>query len=233
MRVNSAVRPPAPVQGTAFANTEARVEVDVITYEQNEEKWVKPVVFKDGSEQPQGISVVTGNACNLPANNRPKGAPWNGSASSTMGVWSISSNNLGTDLQYVSAPIKDAPEHGVISPRQAMPLSQYQTALRGIQWVAVPAPTQSCESGDVVASNRLELDVMALMEASPPDSSALDSVVLAANRSGIPKTAILHTLTVIGQRFDESGQEERANHIWNLYDRIIGFCGPHARLDLQ
>lgn len=230
MRIDQSTQ--RPVNGTAFANTQARVPQDVVTYEQNEQQWVQPL----HNEKPQGLSVVTGDGCDLPANNRPKSpSTWNGSASSTMGIWTVDSAALGARLQYVSAPLPDAPNHGVIAPIEAMSLAQYQTALQTVAWVAVPAPqaADACPGADLVPHDQLEADLVAVLGAAPVDAAALDSAVLAANQGGASKAEILATLTRIGSRLDDAGDEETSNHVWDLYDRITGFCGPHACLNLQ
>lgn len=230
MRLIPNSNPPQPVQGTAFANTEARVPQDVATYQQNEEPWVRPL---EGGN-PQGLSVAVGDGCNLPPNNRPKTpSTWNGSASSTMEVWTVDSTALGAQLQYLLA--EPPPNHGVIAPVAAMPLAQYQTALSAVAWVRVPPPAaaNACPGADVVPHDQLESDVLAILGASPVDTAALESAILAANQSGVSRAEILATLTTVGSRLDDAGDEETSNHVWDMYDRITGFCGPHACLNLR
>ena len=76
-------------------------------------------------------------------------------------------------------------------------------------------------------------DVIAVLGASPVDTAALESAILAANQSGVSRSEILATLTTIGSRLDDAGDEATSNHVWDMYDRIIGFCGPHACLNLR
>ena len=222
--------PPQPVQGTAFANTEVRPQ-DVVTYKQNEQDWLNP---QQPNGTPQGLSVSIGEGCNLPANNRPKSpSTWNGAASSTMEVWTVDSAALGAELQYLLAV--PPPNHGVIAPIEAMPLAQYQTALTTVAWVRVPPPdpADACPGAGVVPHDQLESDVLAVLGAPPVDTAALESAILAANQSGVSRSEILATLTTIGSRLDDAGDEETSNHVWDLYDRIVGFCGPHACLNLR
>jgi hypothetical protein len=230
-----------PRKGNRNGNELGVREADVVTYEKDGEPWVAPE--HDGS--PQGMSVSPDSGCRLPAHRRPAGPPWNGTHRSRKGaefrVWRIDPDVFGDRLTYQPDPAHPR-DHGFVSPAEAMPLERYRDLVQGTDglWTPAPPPAPECAatSGEVPVSTSEDrvarIDAVAT-NAGTADDSAVDALVAelrTANAAGLGRDAVIAELTAGADRAVEAGNEDGAEALRTLLDRVHGFCGPHARIDL-
>lgn len=216
------------------------VNADVRTELENGVPWVRPTY----QGQPQGLSVNANDPCGLPAHRRPPGPPWNGTGSANLRIWSLNTTVLvPVQLGYVGAPVDGQPDHGLVNPGDFMPLAQYQGYIQGTQnsWALVAAPASPCpaagdiepeeESAPMSRAKDLAEGIDATAAGDDPD--ALVERVKSANEAGTSAIAIVAALEAGVARAESAGQEEGAEALRGLLDRITGFCSPHARIELR
>ncbi|WP_438816909.1 hypothetical protein [Umezawaea beigongshangensis] len=204
-------------------------DADVTTYDEQGAPWVSPT----NAGKPQGMSVSPDSGCNLPRWRRPAGQPWNGTNKKVL-VWQLDSDDLvPAQLSYVADPGNTG--HGFISPGVAMSLSDYRDLVHATAalWTTVDAPPQPCPStGGTVSAN----DERAARIDAVAAGAAVDRLVeelLAANAAGLSGDAVVAELEAGVDRAEDAGQEDGAEVLRTLLDRVTGFCGPHARIDLE
>ena len=228
-----------PQTGNDSGNKLGVRDVDVVTYEANEEPWVRPL--NDGA--PQGVSVSFGSPCNLPTHRRPPGPPWNGNGSVNLHIWSIDTVIFTQDqLQYIEDPNPLMPNHGFIAPGEAMPLATYRGYVIGTanDWAAVPDPDPACpplvvgkDQMTIKAATELALEVERHASNRAKNTAALEQLMRKANAAGLDKKQILHLLTSAATRAEKIGHDASAERLRTLCDRIVGFCGKHAIIPLK
>ncbi|MFD5830581.1 hypothetical protein [Lentzea sp. NPDC060358] len=200
---------------------------DVVTYVENDVLWVAPT----NSGSPQGTSVSPGSGCNLPVHRRPKGPPWNGSSTkAALRVWQLDTDVLTPkQLQYVADPHNL--NHGFISPGVQMPLQTYRDYVHATanQWQLAPVPAVACATAEGASVNAEERAELVDATASGGDVERLVAELKSANSAGTGRAALVAELTA---GVDRAGDEDAAEVLLTLLDRVAGFCGPHARIDL-
>ncbi|KGM13462.1 hypothetical protein N869_13775 [Cellulomonas bogoriensis 69B4 = DSM 16987] len=218
VRVNS---PPAPS--------------DVETYMQNEVPWVNPLT---GDGSPQGVSVATGSGCNLPTHRRPKGAPWNGTGANGLLMWELDDTVLvPAQLRVVAAPLPEQPEHAVISPAVAMSLHQYRQYIASTQlhWEQSAEPVPHCAPGAVLEGGRAvhaHVDALVAAVAGGDDPGELIEALRAQNAAGTSAPQIVAHLEAAAVQADSQGNDDGAEALRGVLDRISGYCAPAHRIVL-
>lgn len=210
---------------------------DVITYLQGQEPWVRPL---DDAGEPQGMSVATGSGCNLPPFRRPPGAPWNGTSTvATLRMWQLDTATLvPAHLVLVPAPLEDQPEHCVISPAVNMPLATYRGYLAGTvdAWALSPAPAVACAAVGAVGGSRVDTHLVRLADAVASGQGQghdeLVAALVSANRGGLGRAEIVAGLEAATQRASAAGDEDGAEAVREVLDRIYGYCAPAIRITL-
>jgi hypothetical protein len=208
---------------------------DVVTYLQGEVPWVSPV---DPDGNPQGISVALGSGCNLPPHRRPKGAPWNGTGAAGLQMWRLDTGVLvPNQLQSVPAPVQGQPEHAVISPAQMMPLATYRgyIAATAASWQPAPAPDPACgTTTDLIRGATVEPHLSRLLTgvAGGDDPAELVSALRAANEQGTSATELVAGVEASVQELEQVGDEDGAEVLRSVLDRLTGYCAPADRIEL-
>ncbi|MDN5797894.1 MAG: hypothetical protein L0H79_19410 [Intrasporangium sp.] len=215
---------------------------DVVTYLQNEVPWVAPMAANPDpppDQVPQGISVASGSGCNLPPHRRPKGAPWNGTGAAGLQMWQLDTATLvPQQLAARAAPLPGQPQHAVISPGQDMALATYRgyIAATAANWALAPNPDDPCPTTTATAgAEPMEPNLPQLADSVGAGAPAADLVtaLLEANARGVTATALVAGLEAAVQRADEAGNEEGAESLRNILDRITGYCAPPDRITLR
>lgn len=185
---------------------------------------------------PQGASVSPGSGCNLPAHRRPKGSPWNGTSNKKdLRVWQLDTSLLTpTELAYAADPADTS--HGFLSPADAMALATFQGYVQGTAnlWTLAPAPSTPCTT-TVTTTEEKGVDAAeraALVDAtaSGGDVELLVAELKSANAAGTSRSALIAELTAGVER---AADDDAAEVLLTLLDRVTGFCSPHARIDLM
>jgi hypothetical protein len=208
---------------------------DVVTYDQDKVPWVDPV----HSAAPQGISVASQSGCNLPAHRRPPGEPWNGTGHKKLVMWQLDTSTLVPDqLAAVAAPLADQPEHAVISPAVQMALATYRGYIAGTagNWSKAPAPSTHCTATSVgrgAASMEPHLEQLADSVATGAGPIELITALVNANRRGVRAATLVAGLEAAVQRAEDAGNDDGAEALRSLLDRITGYCAPSARIQLS
>lgn len=214
------VKPPAPA-------------ADVETYLQAEVPWVRPL---DSADQPQGISVAYTSGCNLPPHRRPKGAPWNGTGAAGLLMWRLDTAVLVPEqLQDVAAPLDGQPQHAVISPAQLMPLATYRGYVAGTagSWAPAPNPVPACAATtDLVSGATVDPHLARLLTgvAGGDDPAELVAALRAANAQGTSATELVAGVEASVQELEQGGDEDGAEALRAVLDRITGYCAPADRI---
>jgi len=218
---------------------------DVETFLQGEVKWVRPR-GGGGAGGWQGMSVSKA-ACNLPRHRRPSGVPWNGTGNSNGGRNPMQMFQLDTavlvpaQLVYHDDPVDSDPEHCLISPAQDMTLDNYQSYLAATvgQWSVAPAPVNPCPP-TLVAGR--EDRPMVLPEHLPPlfdevsngaDPAELVSALVEANGRGTSAATLTDGIERAVASAEAAGNEDGAEALREILDRITGYCAPAFRIELQ
>lgn len=214
-------------------------DTDVHTYIQGMVPWVDP----DYNAAPQGVSVAPGSPCNLPSHRRPPGPPWNGTGNRNLIVWELNTNTLvPANIAYAADP--GNVNHGLITPGIAMTLAQYRTFVHGTagNWQQAAAPVPACPAAaaaiDDAESESLVNgpdDLVELIDAAAggADPSVLLERLQAANAQGVGASSIVSWLEAGVRRAEAAGDDDGAETLRTLLDRITGFSGPHARIELE
>lgn len=239
MRPNVANNGPLVAENNANALgvrvTPPAAVADVETYLQGEVPWVSPL---DGTGQPQGISVALLSGCNLPSHRRPQGPPWNGTGAAGLQMWQLDSATLVPDqLQVVPAPLPGQPQHAVISPAQLMPLATYRgyIAATAPSWQLAPNPVPACLPGaDLVGGATVEPHLVRLLGgvAGGDDPAELVAALRAANELGTSATELVAGVEASVQELEQGGDEDGAEMLRSVLDRLTGYCAPADRIEL-
>ncbi|MET9224451.1 hypothetical protein [Lentzea sp. NPDC003310] len=218
-----------PVVGDAIGDELGVRNADVVTTLYNGVPWVAPT----NAGAPQGTSVAPGSGCNLPPHRRPQGPPWNGTNNkAALRVWQLDTNQLvPNELQYVPDPALLT--HGFLSPAGRMPLQEYRDYVHSTAplWTIAPAPPQPCAGA---GAEGVPVDVeerAALVDAtaSGGDVEALVAELRSANAAGTGRAALIAELTAGVERAED---DDAAEVLRTVLDRVTGFCSPHARVEL-
>lgn len=218
---------------------------DVETFLQGQVKWVRPR-GGGGSGGWQGMSVSKA-PCNLPKHRRPKGAPWNGSGSDNGGKNPMQMFQLDTDslvpaqLVYHDDPVPTDDQHGLISPAQDMTLDNYQSYLAATvnHWSVAPAPDNPCSttllSGREDGSMDMPAHLGPLLDqvSTGVDPTELVTALVEANEQGASAATLTSGIEAAVARAEEAGNEEGAEALREILDRITGYCAPAFRITLQ
>ncbi|MFC7615748.1 hypothetical protein ACFQV2_21920 [Actinokineospora soli] len=166
---------------------------------------------------------------------RPKPpSPWNGTNNKTaLRVWQMDTSQL-VPAQLVYVPDPDDPKHGFLSPPIAMSLAEYRGYVHGTAplWTQSTDPDPACVNLPVQGADvRDHEERAALVDATAAggDVEVLVSELRSANASGVSRTTLIAELTAGVERAPD---EAAADVLLELLDRVTGFCGPHARIDL-
>jgi hypothetical protein len=220
---------PQPVVGDTAGDQLGVRDSDVAIVQQGGVPWVFPA----NAGAPQGMSVSPDSGCNLPAHRRPRGAPWNGTNTKPMlRVWQLDTNVLvANQLQYVPDPGNAT--HGYLSPAVPMPLQQYRAYVHATAplWTIVPAPSQPC-AGAEAGGEPVDVEQRAALvdaTASGGDVENLVAELRSANAAGTGRAALIAELTAGVERAED---DDAAEVLREVLDRVTGFCAPHARIDL-
>lgn len=206
---------------------------DVKTYQQNEVPWVAPT----DAGTPQGISVASESGCNLPRHRRPKGAPWNGTGVMGLKVWQLDTTTLtANELQSVHAPLADQPQHYVISPGIMMSLANYRGYIADTKdhWAPAPDPAAPCQGLLVRGADVVEphLEQLADATASGARSDDLVTALVQANGQGVSASILVAGVETAIQRAESTGNDEGAETLRSVLDRVTGYCAPSDRIEL-
>jgi hypothetical protein len=216
------VTPPAPV-------------ADVDTYLQGGVPWTGPL---DPAGQPQGISVAFLSGCNLPSHRRPPGPVWNGTGAATLQMWQLDTATLvPADLQAVAAALPGQPQHAVISPAQLMSLATYRgyIAATAPDWQLAPNPVPACAPGaDIVGGTIVEPHLVRLLGgvAGGDDPTELVAALRAANERGTSGTELVAGVEASVRELEQGGDDDGAEVLRAVLDRITGYCAPKDRIQL-
>ncbi len=217
-----------PVTGDDNGNQLGVRSVDVVTFLDNGTPWVAPT----NAGAAQGTSVSPTNGCNLPQHRRPRGTTWNGNnPKAGLEVWQFDSTLLVPDeLTYVPDPRQLT--HGFISPARRMPLEKYQDYVHSTSsmWAIVPPPAQACTNTVGAGVDRGERAALVDATASGGDVETLVAELRSANSAGTSRTDLIAELTA---GVDRAANDDAAEVLLGVLDRVTGFCGPHARIDLE
>jgi hypothetical protein len=233
------MRPDAAGTGPLVANENGNAlgvrAADIQTYLSGGVPWLNPV---NSGGTAQGVSVATGSGCNLPSHRRPPGAPWNGTGTAALRMWQLDDATLVPDqLANRAAPNPAHPDHAVIAPGQAMPVSTYTGYIAGTaaHWAQAPAPAVACAAALVPGRSTVEpqLDRLVTAVAGGAEHAALIDALVVANRSGTPGEQLIADLDARAQQLDQDGDEDGAEAIRVVLDRLTGFCAPDQRVELD
>lgn len=219
--------------GNALGVRSTGTNPDVVTYQQNTQAWVAP----EHLGEPQGISVAVGSGCNLPKHRRPKGAPWNGTGAAGLRVWQLDSATLTpAQLAAVAAPIPpDQPHHYVVAPGEAMSLAQYEGYVAGTMgdWTFAPDPDPACVAA-VFEGAAVEPHLVRLAGgvAGGDDPAELVDAIVAANRAGTGRDALIAGVEAEVDRAETAGDDDGAERLRGVLDRLTGWCAPSLRIEL-
>ncbi|WP_034610787.1 hypothetical protein [Cellulomonas sp. URHD0024] len=208
---------------------------DVVTYLQGGVPWVSPL---DPAGDPQGISVAAGSGCNLPSHRRPRGAPWNGTGAVGLQMWQLDTAVLvPAQLQAVPAPVPGQPQHEVISPAQLMSLALYRgyIAATAPSWQLSPAPVPACAAAaDLTRGAPVDAHLVGLLTgvAGGEDPTELVAALRAANEQGTSAAELVAGIEASVQRLEEGGDDDGAEVLRGVLDRITGYCAPADRIVL-
>jgi hypothetical protein len=219
--------------GNALGVRSTGANPDVVTYEQNRQDWVAP----QHQGEPQGISVAVGSGCNLPRHRRPKGAPWNGTGAAGLLVWQLDSATLTpSQLAAVAAPIlPDQPDHYVVSPGQDMPLASYQGYVKGTvgHWTLAPDPDPACAIASLEgAAVEPHLVQLAAGVAAGDDPAELVGAIVGAKRAGAGREDLIVGIESEVARAEAAGDDDGAERLRGVLDRLTGWCAPSSRIEL-
>ncbi|WP_347352671.1 hypothetical protein [Intrasporangium sp.] len=215
---------------------------DVVTYQQNEAPWVAPMAANPDpppDQVPQGISVAYGSGCNLPPHRRPKGAPWNGTGAAGLQMWQLDTATLvPQQLADRAAPLDGQPQHAVIAPAQNMALATYRgyIAATAANWALAPAPASACPTTTTSAgaeSMEPRLQQLAESVGAGAPAAGLVTALLEANARGVTATTLVAGLEAAAARAEEAGNEDGAESLRSILDRITGYCAPAERIRLR
>jgi|GEM_PF-3218056 len=207
---------------------------DIQTYLNGAAQWVNPVT---PAGAPQGMSVATGSGCNLPPHRRPSGAPWNGSGRAGLRMWQLDDSTLHpAQLTNTPAPTHAHPHHAVIAPGEAMAVVTYIGDLDATvgNWSLAPDPAVACAAAVLGEGGTVhpEVDRLATAVARGGDHAPLIEALLAANRAGTPGAQLIAGLDTRAQQLDQAGDDDGAEALRAVLDRLTGFCAPDQRVDL-
>ncbi|WP_434447046.1 hypothetical protein [Lentzea sp. E54] len=216
-----------PVTGDAVGDQLGVRDDDVVTFLYNNVPWVSPT----NAGTAQGTSVSPGTGCNLPAHRRPKGPPWNGTNNKpALRVWQLNTAALiPNELQYVADPLDLT--HGFLSPAGQMPLQEYRDYVHSTAnlWTIAATPAQACVTAEGAPVNVEERAALMDATASGGDVENLVAELKSANAAGTGRAALIAELTA---GVDRAEDDDAAEVLRTVLDRVTGFCGAHARIDL-
>ncbi|HUQ56252.1 hypothetical protein [Lentzea sp.] len=145
-------------------------------------------------------------------------------------VWQLDTTTLvPNELQYVADPVDLA--HGSLSPAGQMPLQDHRGYVRSTAnlWTIAPAPAQACVNVGGAPVNVEERAALVDATASGGDVEKLVAELKSANTAGTGRAALIAGLTA---GVDRAEDDDAAEVLRTVLDRVTGFCGPHARIDL-
>ena len=222
-----------PVLGDVIGDTlGVRVPDDVVTTQNNGVPWVSPT----NAGLAQGTSVAPDTGCNLPPHRRPKPpSAWNGvNKKADLRIWRLDSAIFQQNqLAYVPDP--DDPAHGFISPGVPMSLAAYRALVHGTaaSWTLAPDPAPACTNVTLRGGGVSGEDERAALVDATAAGGDVEPLIVAlrsANAAGVSRTSIIAELTA---GVDRAPDDDSAEVLLGLLDRITGFCGPHARIHLS
>ena len=217
-----------PVIGNANGDQLGVRPADVTTYLNNGVPWVAPT----NAGAPQGASVAPGNGCNLPRHRRPSNTTWNGTNNkAALRVWQVNTALFPVnELAYAADPHN--PAHGFISPAGMMPLADFQGYVQSTAnlWTVVAPPVPACANMAGAGVDGEERAALIDATASGGDVESLVAELRAANAAGTSRSDLIAELT---SGVERATDDDAAEVLRDVLDRVTGFCGPHARIDLE